>query len=278
MPREEADLGALQAMVDWTRFLATRTLPVPEPLPSRRGRWIEAVALGSLSYAALCNRRVGLGTVPLQWTTALMDELGALVGQMHRATRDYVVPSGAPRRYSCLERRWLAAPEKAIHASQPAVIQRCHELASALRALPQQPESYGLVHDDLHTGNLVVHQGRLTVIDFECCHYTWFVTDIASALAFATWKSPDIALAERQRRGQRFMQHLWRAYRLEHDLDRRWLRHLPLLLKLREMDLYQSWYAARDLAETATDRTFAYRYHNIAAGIPYLGLDWESLE
>ena len=53
MPREEADLGALQAMVDWTRFLATRTLPVPEPLPSRRGRWIEAVALGSLSYAAL---------------------------------------------------------------------------------------------------------------------------------------------------------------------------------------------------------------------------------
>ena len=43
---------------------------------------------------------------------------------------------------------------------------------------------FGLVHADLRAANLLVHEGRVAVIDFDDCGYSWFVYDLAAALSF----------------------------------------------------------------------------------------------
>ena len=45
-------------------------------------------------------------------------------------------------------------------------------------------ENFGLIHADLRLANLLVHEGRVQVIDFDDCGYGWYVYDLASALSF----------------------------------------------------------------------------------------------
>ena len=41
------------------------------------------------------------------------------------------------------------------------------ELIGHLEMLPMDRESYGLIHQDAHGGNFFVHEGRMTLFDFE---------------------------------------------------------------------------------------------------------------
>lgn len=58
------------------------------------------------------------------------------------------------------------------------------------------PEHFGLVHADLRLANLLVHQGAVSVIDFDDCGYSWFMYDLGSALSFIEHKDYVPALIE----------------------------------------------------------------------------------
>ncbi len=102
-----------------------------------------------------------------------------------------------------------------------------------------------------------------TVIDFECCHHTWLVADIASALLFATWKVPGEDAAEANARARWVLANLLKGYLRERHIAREWLQRMPLFLKLREMSLYVSWHARRDTQEAGDAPGFAYWLRNV---------------
>ena len=195
------------------------------------------------------------------------------MGRLHALSRDYLPRPGAPCRPEWHEKEWLARPEAALHPSQDAIIERCHQLREALGRLPRDDASYGLIHDDLHRGNLAIRDGRITVLDFECCHTTWLVSDTASALLFAIWKVPATDPDDAAQFARLFLRHLMVGYRREHHLDGGWLAHLPLFLRLRDVSLYVSWYAGRDLSQDrGEDALFSLRRHNIEHDVPYVRL------
>ena len=64
-------------------------------------------------------------------------------------------------------------------------------LARAITALRPRIESlgtsrarFGLIHADLRAANLLVHEGRVAVIDFDDYGHSWFIYDLAAALSF----------------------------------------------------------------------------------------------
>ncbi|HEX3852874.1 MAG TPA: phosphotransferase, partial [Polyangiaceae bacterium] len=69
--------------------------------------------------------------------------------------------------------RYLAPEDADIGA-------RLNGIVAALKALPTPPESYGLIHADLHTGNFLVSEaGQLCVYDFDDACQHWFSYDLA---------------------------------------------------------------------------------------------------
>ena len=46
------------------------------------------------------------------------------------------------------------------------------------------PGRFGLIHADLRMSNLMVQDGRITVIDFDDCGWSWFMADLAAVISF----------------------------------------------------------------------------------------------
>lgn len=57
-----------------------------------------------------------------------------------------------------------------------------HALHAELSALPTDATAYGLIHADLHLGNVMTDGNSLTAIDFDDSGFGWFVYELAVAL------------------------------------------------------------------------------------------------
>jgi Ser/Thr protein kinase RdoA (MazF antagonist) len=51
-----------------------------------------------------------------------------------------------------------------------------------LKELGETPESFGLIHADLHQTNYLFHKGRVGVIDFDDCGFGHWLYDLAVTL------------------------------------------------------------------------------------------------
>jgi Ser/Thr protein kinase RdoA (MazF antagonist) len=62
------------------------------------------------------------------------------------------------------------------------------EIRKRLERYGMGPERFGLIHADLRLANLLIHEGDVSVIDFDDCGYSWFMYDLGSALSFIEHK------------------------------------------------------------------------------------------
>ena len=57
-------------------------------------------------------------------------------------------------------------------------------LRARLRAFGSGPARYGLVHADTRLANLLVHDGSVSVIDFDDSGFSWYLYDLGTAVSF----------------------------------------------------------------------------------------------
>ena len=76
-------------------------------------------------------------------------------------------------------------------------------IAERLRAFGQDPSRFGLVHADIRLANLLIDGGRVRVIDFDDCGFSWYMYDFATAVSFMEDHPRVPALREAWVRGYR---------------------------------------------------------------------------
>ena len=111
-------------------------------------------------------------------------------------------------------------------------------------------DSFGLIHVDLHAGNLFRHGDTIVPFDFDDCIYSWYVNDIAMALYYVLHEERDSwggsqrdvwTGSSQMTRGatiDHFIKYFMEGYRLKNALDDWWLSKIPDMLRLRLLDLY----------------------------------------
>jgi Ser/Thr protein kinase RdoA (MazF antagonist) len=144
-----------------------------------------------------------------------------------------------------------------------------------LDALPKNRDSYGLIHQDAHGGNLFVDEaGNITLFDFDDCVYSWFIYDIAVVLFYQVmYKDDPVVFA------QVFMRHFMRGYHQHNRLDDAWLAEIPYFLKLREIDLYALIHRSFDInnLDAWCSHYMDNRKEKIENDLPYIDFDFSSL-
>jgi Ser/Thr protein kinase RdoA (MazF antagonist) len=160
--------------------------------------------------------------------------------------------------------------------SETGIREKFTPLFEYLQTLPRDPDGYGMIHEDAHTGNLFVDEEyTLTLFDFDDCGYGHFIYDIAMVLFYIVgWGGDD-----RPGFTGRFMPAFLQGYRQYNRLQPRWLPDIPRFLKLREIDLFAAiLFTEGEQPEDAWCARFMQgRREKIMRDVPFIEFDWESL-
>ncbi|MBI2170409.1 MAG: phosphotransferase [Chloroflexi bacterium] len=174
-----------QAQIAWQEALWEDQLPVPEPVRTLDGRLVASMKLDE-SGDALCalmrwasGRRIGDGA-----GIQVMKQAGTLAARLHEhSRRSTFYGEGSLPRWDVTAigepERWTAGLNE---QSKATICVAAHVAEDALLELDMGPDSFGVIHADLHVGNLVLSQGRLALIDFGDCGRGFYLYDLAIML------------------------------------------------------------------------------------------------
>jgi Ser/Thr protein kinase RdoA (MazF antagonist) len=184
--------------LDWMDALrAEAGVRTPRVLPAADGQRVVTVAQDDTA-ARHCVRFEFLpGTEPGgepggRLTGRHFEELGEITARMHRHARGWARPAGFTRfhwDYAAAfgdQARWGRWQEGlGVGPAERRVLGRLDEaLHARLKAFGRGPERYGLVHADTRLANLLLHQGSVSVIDFDDCGFSWYLYDLGTTVSF----------------------------------------------------------------------------------------------
>jgi Ser/Thr protein kinase RdoA (MazF antagonist) len=120
------------------------------------------------------------------------EALGEITAQMHEHSKRWSPPAWFTRFHWDYEAAFGASPRwgrwqdgVGVGRAEREVLGRLDAaLAIRLRQYGTSRERYGLVHADTRLANLLVHDGDVSVIDFDDSGFSWFMYDLATAVSF----------------------------------------------------------------------------------------------
>lgn len=271
--RRSAD--QVRAELDWVNYLAEHGASVCVPMRSNDGSLVETFESGEQTLCAVVFEKAeGRYIKRDNQTPAMTRNRGRLLGKIHALSKAYVSGEGRPQRFHWYQEEDFADFEKFLGPGDSGVARKFHELITRLRSFPTDRESYGLIHFDAHTGNMLFEGNRPTLFDFDDCAYDFFMADIAIPLFYAVLFLPDKWKPIEYARG--FLNEMFEGYSEHNSLDRRWLELIPLILKRREMILYVAIHRGFD-TDNLNDwcrRYMSGRKERIEEDVPVLDMDF----
>ncbi|TXH59576.1 MAG: hypothetical protein E6Q93_08510 [Burkholderiaceae bacterium] len=132
----------------------------------------------------------------------------------------------------------------------------------ALMELGEGSDRFGIVHGDLLAQNLLLNDGRITLLDFDDCGHGWYLMEIATALMAASSRPDYVECRDA----------LLAGYRRHLDIGDDELGLLPMMIALRTAT-YVGWVETHPFTSAAIHRGPAITRNGVRAVRRYLGGD-----
>lgn len=269
-------LAELRSEQYWTAALARASVDAPIAVRTKRGDGYTPVALdaagGEWRYAGLLEWVDGeplhasidaaLEASPSSKVPATrFAALGAIMAAIHNHASHWPLPRGFVRPrldadgFVGERPFWGRFWETPLAGDQQRHMLKAlrKDVAQRLRALPTPPDIHGLIHADLHPGNVIVNGPRLHVIDFDDAAFGWHAYELAVAIH---------AYQDHPRRDD-FLAALVHGYRQARRLDDGVVAQVPLFLLVRTLASI-GWAATRRRHDRHRTATLLARVEQIA--------------
>jgi Ser/Thr protein kinase RdoA (MazF antagonist) len=189
-----ADAKVVNSEMLWLRALNRDThLPVPYPLENKQGEFVTQIAAedGGPINCTLLQWLEGGAYERKMENEDTAAQIGVLIGTLHLHSSHWRLPHGFTRPV-----RDVAYFHSAIAALRPAVDDgrisykdyksleiSIETLTTMMQAVRKTRQTEGLLHGDLHRGNLIIHNGQIKLIDFSLCSFGNFMFDLGVCLS-----------------------------------------------------------------------------------------------
>ena len=206
-----------------------------------------------------------------KYSSDLLEKCGQIIGKMHRLSKEY---SNSTKSYIV---NWYEHNEanylKYIPARNDLIIEKCNILFNKIKKLPQNKDTYGLIHSDIY-GNFFIHNDKITIFDFQDCEHHYFINDLAIMIYFViedSFNGRDINSYSIE-----VINSLLEGNRKECDIEPFWIEKIPLFLKLREVLTFIIFHCYWDVDTFDEDRKARMNLYrkNIEYDIPVLNIDF----
>lgn len=268
-------MNELESELVYIKGLADAGLPVSVPVASNSGHLIEVIHEQTQTFFVTAFEKAkGIPvkvTDPEVWNNDLFFKWGKLIGKIHHLSNQF---QGLKRPSWSKENADLFNLLPRIDSEL--IKERYIEILEKLKGYRKESAIFGLIHNDFHQGNFFVHNGMITVFDFDDCAYNWFAYDLAVSYYHAYWQASSFT-PENKEFSKQFWTHFLHGYRMEHSIQKEMLEQIPLFLKLREIFLYILFLEKWDIKEDWQVYTINDLKHKIENRIPFSDFNFQEI-
>jgi Ser/Thr protein kinase RdoA (MazF antagonist) len=271
----------IAAELHFVNYLGDHGVRVSRPVRSLQGNLIEPVSAGGIQFLAVSFVK-GKGMrvpdndyryregVPIE---EYFQNWGHVLGQMHALAKDYQPLPGHERRPLWHEEERLKKVDQLVPEWLPVVRARFQSLLAQIRSLPQDRDSFGLIHGDFNDGNFTVDydNGDITVFDFDDACYGHYVYELACAWEGGVGRAMFQPLAERRAFMEHYFDQVLQGYERANQLSAEWLQRLPLFLRLVQMQEFLHYAPYIEGLDEEMPGHMKYKIHCIENDVAYLG-------
>lgn len=219
-------LDQLMAEKEWLEYLACKGIRVARVIHDI----IEMVEDGVGYYAVIFEHTEGRPVnVPdlSEWNEEFFERWGKGIALLHNA--------GAPK----LSRpTWLRENDLDGKLQGTPWLQEAYEkILNKMEKFNQDVHCFGLIHNDLHTGNFHIVEHELVLFDFDDCAFHFYVQDLAVSIYHALWTGMSYH-PEWNDFPDRFLSSFLRGYSSDRALKPAMFEQLLECLKMRDLFLF----------------------------------------
>ena len=226
----------VSAEIEFIDYLSKGGANVSNVVPTLSGEVLVKVPCENEEYFTVSTftRAPGTYVKREQVTPEFNIEFGKAVGKLHALTKNY---NPVHKREQWFEEDFLDIGKRNLPEEYRYMIGVAEELIAKLKKLPTDIDSYGLIHTDLHFGNLYYDGDVITFFDWDDSSYKHFISDIA-IIIFYMFAFSDLTEEKTEDLTYDFLTNFCKGYLQENDLSLKWFDHLNDFLKLREIILF----------------------------------------
>jgi Ser/Thr protein kinase RdoA (MazF antagonist) len=189
-----ASYDAVRSELSWLEALCRDTdLALQEPVRNRQGELVTRVPIGG-DRTVNCTLLRWLEGQPYDAgleSEQTVRQMGGILATLHLHASRWEPPEGfvRPRRdvayfEEALQRLRPAVRDGRMAAPDFAVLETSVALlVDTMRGLDRSRQSLGIIHADAHGGNMLVHRGRVMLIDFSSCAIGNYMYDLGICLS-----------------------------------------------------------------------------------------------
>lgn len=212
------------AELEFVNYLYENGAQVVTPVQSLNGKLAEELESGFTASCFLFAE--GRHATKEDVTPEMLQEYGRVIATFHKLAPDF---EPEYRRYAWDEDVLYSSVHKYIPEESKGLIDQMMVMIDRLNQLPKTKEGYGMMHTDVHMGNFFIHDGKITVFDFDDSCYKWFISDIAIFLFYKIWFGYEEDTIDF------LMTNFMKGYNEVYDLDEFWFKHFDEFLKFRRL-------------------------------------------
>ena len=170
----------IQAELDFIEQVVDAGVPAARSITSDRGKAIEESSAGDqIYYATAFEELQGERLEAASLTEEHCHRWGGLLGAVHEVSRKFGPPESRHRYTWVQELRHIREESTEIPSRLEEELEAAIDWFGSLRT---DPESYGLIHDDVELDNMVWQGTGFALFDFDDCMYNWYAADVASSV------------------------------------------------------------------------------------------------
>lgn len=192
--------AAILSELQWLEALHQEGLPVQRPVSNLEGQALTVIDEPTLKVKRTCSiLRWNNGRFASKPTPKHFERIGRLTAQLHQHAQRWTLPDGFERRDLSAE-QFLSSmlrhdPEQLMRSELDAaqrgrVDWAIAQINACLEEIGQAPARRGLIHSDLHFGNVVFEGDIARPLDFDDACFAPYLYDVATTLG--TWRRSNL--------------------------------------------------------------------------------------
>lgn len=261
------------AELEFIDYLDTNNARVSTVVHSIHDNLLEVIDINHKDYFTVCvfEKAPGGRIKKEDLTDNFYEKFGEEVGKLHRLTKTY---NPIHKRVQWDEELYLEISKNCVPKKDQKVIEIYKKLIKKLQKLPKNIDNFGLIHTDLHFGNMFISSGELTFFDWDDSSYKHFISDIAIVI-FYQFAFQDISQDVLDRETARVLALFLKGYQKENTIDLEFLHNLNDFLMLRTIILFIVIYdAGEEMVESPWGKQYLNKYRDkILKETPFLSLE-----